>query len=103
MIETTGEEKFSVATPDGKSRNTKKKMQCLLQRTLSEICQRHPVSSSIDQVSAIDRFWLRTNVSDYYCNPSNAIGSYRDVWNAAIASSRKRLTTLSGVMCNTSQ
>ena len=32
-----------------------------------------------------------------------AIGLYRDVWIAAIASSRTRLATLSGVMCNTSQ
>ena len=31
------------------------------------------------------------------------IGLYRDVWNAAIASSRKSLTTLSVVMRNTSQ
>ena len=28
------------------------------------------------------------------------IGLYRDVWSAAIASSRKSLTTLSVVMCN---
>ena len=32
-----------------------------------------------------------------------SIGLYRDVWIAAIASSRTRLATLSGVMCNTSQ
>ena len=32
-----------------------------------------------------------------------AIGLHRDVWIAAIASSRTRVTTLSGVMCNTSQ
>ena len=31
------------------------------------------------------------------------LGLYRDVWIAAIASSRTRLATLSGVMCNTSQ
>ena len=31
------------------------------------------------------------------------IGLYRDVWIAAIASSRTRVTTLSGVKCNTSQ
>ena len=31
------------------------------------------------------------------------IGLYRDVWIAAIASSRTRLATLTGVMCNTSQ
>ena len=31
------------------------------------------------------------------------IGLYRDVWIAAIASPRTRVTTLSGVMCNTSQ
>ena len=37
-------------------------------------------------------------------NPiKNGIGLYRDVWIAAIASSRTRLATLSGVMCNTSQ
>ena len=30
-------------------------------------------------------------------------GLYRDVWIAAIASSRTSLTTLTGVMCNTSQ
>ena len=34
---------------------------------------------------------------------TNPIGLYRDVWIAAIASSRMRLATLSGVMCNTSQ
>ena len=32
-----------------------------------------------------------------------AIGLYRDVWIAAIASSRTSLATLTGVMCNTSQ
>ena len=32
-----------------------------------------------------------------------AIGLYRDVWIAAIASSRTSLATLMGVMCNTSQ
>ena len=31
------------------------------------------------------------------------IGLYRDVWIAAIASSRTSLATLTGVMCNTSQ
>ena len=31
------------------------------------------------------------------------IGLYRDVWIAAIASSRTNLATLTGVMCNTSQ
>ena len=36
------------------------------------------------------------------CSPT-PIGLYRDVWIAAIASSRTRLATLSGVMCNTSQ
>ena len=30
----------------------------------------------------------------------NSIGLYRDVWIAAIASSRTRVTTLSGVMCS---
>ena len=39
--------------------------------------------------------WLTIN-----CLP---IGLYRDVWIAAIASSRTRLATLSGVMCNMSQ
>ena len=33
----------------------------------------------------------------------NTIGLYRDVWIAAIASSRTSLATLLGVMCNTSQ
>ena len=32
---------------------------------------------------------------------STSIGLYRDVWIAAIASSRTRLATLSGVMCST--
>ena len=32
-----------------------------------------------------------------------SIGLYRDVWIAAIASSRTSLATLTGVMCNTSQ
>ena len=31
------------------------------------------------------------------------IGLYRDVWIAAIASSRMRLATLTGAMCKTSQ
>ena len=31
------------------------------------------------------------------------IGLYRDVWIAAIASSRTSLATIMGVMCNTSQ
>ena len=33
----------------------------------------------------------------------NNIGLYRDVWIAAIASSRTRLATLTGAMCKTSQ
>ena len=33
----------------------------------------------------------------------NGIGLYRDVWIAAIASSRTRLATLTGAMCKTSQ
>ena len=33
----------------------------------------------------------------------SAIGLYRDVWIAAIASSRTRLATLTGAMCTTSQ
>ena len=33
----------------------------------------------------------------------HAIGLYRDVWIAAIASSRTSLATLTGVMCNASQ
>ena len=35
--------------------------------------------------------------------PIDAIGLYRDVWIAAIASSRTRLATLTGAMCKTSQ
>ena len=31
---------------------------------------------------------------------TKAIGLYRDVWIAAIASSRTRLATLTGAMCN---
>ena len=31
------------------------------------------------------------------------IGLYRDVWIAAIASSRTSLATITGLMCNTSQ
>ena len=34
---------------------------------------------------------------------SSCIGLYRDVWVAAIASSRTRLATLTGAMCKTSQ
>ena len=34
---------------------------------------------------------------------TNSIGLYRDVWIAAIASSRTSLATLTGVMCYTSQ
>ena len=34
---------------------------------------------------------------------STTIGLYRDVWIAAIASSRTRLATLTGAMCKTSQ
>ena len=37
------------------------------------------------------------------CSCTEAIGLYRDVWIAAIASSRTSLATLMGVMCNTSQ
>ena len=33
----------------------------------------------------------------------NAIGLYRDVWIAAIASSRTKLATQTGAMCKTSQ
>ena len=34
---------------------------------------------------------------------THGIGLYRDVWIAAIASSRTRLATLTGAMCKTSQ
>ena len=37
------------------------------------------------------------------CNELHCIGLYRDVWIAAIASSRTSLATLTVVMCNTSQ
>ena len=36
-------------------------------------------------------------------NARKTIGLYRDVWIAAIASSRTRLATLTGAMCKTSQ
>ena len=36
-------------------------------------------------------------------NTSIHIGLYRDIWIAAIASSRTSLAILTGVMCNTSQ
>ena len=36
-------------------------------------------------------------------NKHHAIGLYRDVWIAAIASSRTRLATLTGAMCKTPQ
>ena len=38
-----------------------------------------------------------------FCQAHGTIGLYRDVWIAAIASSRTSLTTLRGVMSNTSQ
>ena len=41
-------------------------------------------------------------MSVYFVN-SVSIGLYRDVWIAAIASSRTRLATLTGAMCKTSQ
>ena len=41
--------------------------------------------------------------SDLSPASSHAIGLYRDVWIAAIASSRTSLATLMGVMCNTLQ
>ena len=37
------------------------------------------------------------------CSTHFAIGLYRDVWIAAIASSMTSLATLTGVMCNMSQ
>ena len=37
------------------------------------------------------------------CSTAYRIGLYRDVWIAAIASSRTRLATLTGAMCKTSQ
>ena len=48
-----------------------------------------------------DNHWSVIDVIDLY--RENAIGLYRDVWIAAIASPRTNLATLSGVMCNTSQ
>ena len=41
-------------------------------------------------------------LSEVRCCPTT-IGLYRDVWIAAIASSRTRLATLTGAMCKTSQ
>ena len=47
------------------------------------------------------RIFTRIRLVSWY--PCYHIGLYRDVWSAAIASSRKSLTTLSVVMRNTSQ
>ena len=43
------------------------------------------------------------DVPDTMIDALHVIGLYRDVWIAAIASSRTRLATLMGVMCKTSQ
>ena len=45
----------------------------------------------------------RSSIADERVTVCGSIGLYRDVWIAAIASSRTSLATLSGVMCNTSQ
>ena len=58
--------------------------------------------------------WERSRLSPNYAMQANelpiswkyspfSIGLYRDVWIAAIASSRTRLATLTGAMCKTSQ
>ena len=44
-----------------------------------------------------------TNITGGNALTSDVIGLYRDVWIAVIASSRTRLTTLTGAMCKTSQ
>ena len=72
------------------------------------------ISHNYNKLSAYILLWHRpcsvqtmcfahVNNANTKFTPLPAIGIYRDVWNAAIASSRKSLTTLSGVMCNTSQ
>ena len=54
-------------------------------------------------------FLLCRNMKDvnvechYERSVTSTIGLYRDVWIAAIASSRTRLATLTGAMCKTSQ
>ena len=47
--------------------------------------------------------WYDMNTLVENTAKSNATGLYRDVWIAAIASSRTSLATLTGVMCNMSQ
>ena len=46
---------------------------------------------------------LKLKFRKYPVMHTNRIGLYRDVWIAAIASSRTRLATLTGAMCKTSQ
>ena len=77
-------------------------------RFVLEICRNHLnnmtpcVNTAISQfgVSIVIEQWCRENA-----DTTHAIGLYRDVWIAAIASSRTSLATLMGVhvMCNTSQ
>ena len=52
---------------------------------------------------SLARRHIRQGLSFALYDGSHAIGLYRDVWIAAIASSRTSLATLMGVMCNTSQ
>ena len=56
------------------------------------VCERAQVTHALRQVLTIVRVFS-----------IQLIDLYRDVWIAAIASSRTRLATLTGVMCNTSQ
>ena len=60
-----------------------------------------PMTSVV--VLPCDSYQPMTGVVVLPCESYQPIGLYRDVWIAAIASSRTRLATLSGVMCNTSQ
>ena len=67
--------------------------------TLRGDCDSFSLSCSI----CPDRVTAETKALRHNVNYVKAIGLYRDVWIAAIASSRTSLATLTGAMCNTSQ
>ena len=52
---------------------------------------------TLPPIESSHSFWMTRS------QRSRHIGLYRDVWIAAIASSRTRLATLTGAMCKTSQ
>ena len=61
------------------------------------------VKLNMAAIFVISTVYLAITIGIILQERNGDIGLYRDVWIAAIASSRTRLATLTGAMCKTSQ